>query len=1079
MYKFRLLFFALWLSTGLTAQNAEPLWQETEEPNRPGLERVIIPKAYRVLQLNTAAMLQLLDGAPEESSTRVGQSTYTLELPRPDGRMETFRLCESPVMAPGLAQKFPSIKTYLGKGVDNPTALARIDYTPHGFHAMVLAGEGTYFIDPYFHLSDEGTYQSYFKRDFQSDKPFKCEFEGPGETQGGMGGGLLGVGETLRTYRLALACTGEYAQYHGGTIELALAAMATSMNRINGVYEREFSVRMTLVDSNHLIVFTDPSEDPYTGGDVLGQNQSAVDQYIGTANYDIGHLFDTGGGGVAFYRAICSSNNKARGYTGLNPPTGDPFDIDYVAHEMGHQFGGSHTFNGTSGSCGGGNRSGDTAFEPGSGVTIMAYAGICGPDNIASNSIDHFHNGSLAEMTPYIESGGANGCAQKDTTGNTAPLVNAGPSGHIIPISTPFELTGSAVDQEGDALTYCWEQLDLGPGGNFNQPVGDAPLFRSFSPVTDSTRVFPRLAAIVNNTQSTAEVLPTYSRGLTFRLTVRDNFGFGGGVEWDTRTLQATDQAGPFLVLSQNQPTTWEAASFQLVEWDVANTDQAPVNAAMVNIFLSMDGGYTYPIVLADSLPNDGEALVFIPDTLQGDQFRVKVKAVGNVFFDINNRDITITPASEPGFVMGVPEASQLACGEESLTYEILLQPRLGFAGEVSLRTEGLPEGVVAEVGGPLTAPAQTTITLSNLQGLASGFYPFQAIASSGDLADTVNLVIELYANTPGQLTLLSPVEGEPEVSVQPTLSWAADPDAASYRVEAALDPAFTDIFLAEEGITETSFDVPVELPDSSLIFWRVQGSNPGCGTGPYAESFFETEVILCKTFTTDSLPLSMSVPDPIVISVITVDEDITIRDVNIIGLNGFHLPINDLNIRLRSPEGPIIDLITQDCGIGISFNLSLDDDAEEEVPCPYNDGGTYRPEEELKTYQGQNARGDWQLLLAKDLDNGTLREWAIEICYPKPLTSVKEARQPIAELKVFPNPAREALNVQLPEGLQPGAGVYLSSAAGQVLTRHRVQAMAGTEALDISGLPAGLYFVQLVSREGQLIGSSKFVKVP
>ncbi|MCB0557519.1 MAG: T9SS type A sorting domain-containing protein [Lewinellaceae bacterium] len=1077
MYKIKLCLAFLWLTTAIFAQNTPPLWQETEAPARPGFERVAVPKSFRVLLLNTDAMVQQLAGAPAESVANASVSGYTLELPRPDGRMEAFRICESPIMAPGLAQRFPGIKTYLGKGVDNPTALVRLDYTPHGFHAMVLAGEGTYFIDPYYHLLNDGTYQSYFKKDYQTDKAFTCEAEEWQRTGDILEGGLNGVGEQLRIYRLALACTGEYAQYHGGTVEQATAAMVTTMNRVNGLFERDFSVRMMMIDSNHLITFTNPSSDPYSGGNVLGQNQTAVDQYIGTANYDIGHLVDTGGGGVAFYRSICSSQNKARGYTGLNPPVGDPFDVDYVAHEMGHQFGGSHTFNGTLGSCSGGNRNGPTAFEPGSGVTIMAYAGICGSDNIASNSIDHFHNGSLDEMTPYIVSGAANFCAERDSTGNTAPLVEAGPSGHVIPISTPFELTGSATDMEGDALTYCWEQVDVGPGGNFNNPVGNAPLFRSFSPTTDSTRVFPRISAIVNNTSSLAEVLPFYARNLTFRLTARDNHGFGGGVEWDTRSLIVSDQAGPFEVLSQNTSTTWEAGSFQQIEWDVANTDQAPVNADRMNIFLSMDGGFTYPILLADSLENNGSALVFIPDTLQGNQFRVKVKAVGNVFFDINNRNITITPATEPGFALGTPAFSQLACGEQPLTYEVMLQPRLGFEGEITLTAEGLPGEASAEIESPLLAPAQVTVTVTNLQGLASGLYPFQLIAGSGAITDTLDLLIELYANVPGPVTLLSPVEGEPEVSTSPTLSWAAGPDAATYRLEGALDPGFTDIFFSEEGLTGTSYDVPVELPDSSLIFWRVQGINPGCGAGPYSESFFETEVIICEVFTTDSLPFSMAAPNPIVISTITVDKDIIVRDVNILGLNGFHVPISDLNFRFRSPEGPIIDLITQDCGIGISFNLSLDDAAAEEVPCPYADGGVYRPEEELKIYNGQNARGDWQLLLAKDQDNGTLREWAIEICYPKPLTSVKEARQPIPQLKIFPNPASTLLQVELPGGLQPGARLHISSIAGQSLTEQNVRALSGTERVDISRLPAGLYFLQLFSREGQILGNNKFVK--
>ncbi len=1068
----------LWLTTFLFAQNTRPLWQDADEPYRPGGERVIVPKRYRVLQLDTEAMLRQLAGAPDESVTNAAVSTYTLKLPRPDGRVETFRLCESPVMAPGLAKRFPQIKTYLGKGVDNPTALARIDHTPHGFHAMVLAGEDTYFIDPYFHLLNEGTYLSYFKRDLESSEKFECltaeplEIPEPGPEDANV---LSGTGEELLAYRLAVSATGEYTQYHGGTVEGALAAIATTMNRVNGVYERDVSVRMILIDSNHQVVFLNAATDPFSGSESMkrNQNQTTLDNIIGSENYDVGHVFDrAGGGGVASIETVCRTGQKGLGYTGLSNPVGDPFDIDYVAHELGHQYGGLHTFNYCSGS------QGEQPYEPGSATTIMGYAGLCGANNIANNSNDHFHTGNLDDMIPFVESGFGNTCPEKISTSNTPPLVEAGESGLFIPVSTPFELTAFAADMEGDSLTYSWEQVDIGPSTPVNQPAGNAPLFRSYAVSTNPTRVFPRISSIVNNVQVFGELLPGYARAMNFRVTVRDNHGLGGGIAWDNLNLQVTGQAGPFLVLSQNSPTSWTAGSFQTVEWDVANTDQAPVNAATVSVFLSMDGGYTYPILLADSVENDGNALVFLPDTLQGDQFRVKIKAEGNVFFDINNDNITITPSTGPGIAMGVEASSQLACAQLDFSYDILLMPRLGFEGDITFTVEGLPGQVVADITAPDTLPAQAMLMLSNLDGLASGAYPFRLIANGDAVADTLDLFFELFTGAPGPISLLSPVENEPEVPILPMLSWAAEPNAATYNLEVALDPGFTDIFFTQEGIPDTSFSVPVQLPDSTLAFWRVQGSNPGCGAGPFSESFFETEVIQCRVFTTDSLPLSLAEPDPVIISTITIEEDIIIRDVNVLGLYGFHVPVNDLNLRLRSPEGPIIDLITQDCEIGISFDLSLDDSAPEEVPCPYSDGGAYRPEEELKTYVGQSARGEWQLLLAKGLDNGVLREWAIEVCYPKSLTSVKEARQPVSQLEVFPNPAGSELNVKLPQGLEPGARLYIRNAAGQLISQYEARAFSGTETADIGHLPPGLYLLQLTSRDGQLQGNSRFVKM-
>ncbi|MCB0550570.1 MAG: zinc-dependent metalloprotease [Phaeodactylibacter sp.] len=1072
MHRFLPFLSFLALSSGLFAQNAEPLWQDAGEPNRPGIERAISPKSYRVLQLHTAAMLALLDGAPDESVANASQSTYTLELPRPDGRMETFRLCESPVMAPGLAQKFPGIKTYLGKGVDNPTALARIDYTPHGFHGMVLAGEDTYFIDPFFHLHNEGVYQSYFKRDYETEEKFECLVEN-GSANGQSPESLHtlgGVGEELRTYRLAVSTTGEYAQFHGGTVEGAMAAIVSTMHRVNGVYERDMSVRMILIDSNHQVVFLNPSSDPFSGSETSkrNQNQTTLDQIIGSANYDVGHVFDrAGGGGIASLETVCRSGEKGLGYTGLASPTGDPFDIDFVAHELGHQYGGLHTFNYCDGS------QGDQPYEPGSATTIMGYAGLCGSSNTANSSNDHFHVGNLDDMIPFTALSVGNSCAEKIPTDNTPPVVEAGPSGLFIPLSTPFELTASAVDMEGDSLTYSWEQFDLGPSTPVNQPQGNAPLFRSFALSTNPTRVFPRIQNIINNTSSFGERLPDYARNMNFRVTVRDNFGFGGGVTWDGRSLGVTNQAGPFRVLSQNQPTTWEAGTFQVVSWDVANTGQAPVNASMVNLYLSADGGFTYPLLLEDSLPNNGQALILVPDTLQGAQFRVKVKAVGNVFFDINNSNITIEPASA-GITAGTVQTNQVACAGGVAEYELSLAPIAGFEGEASLSVEGLPGNAEASFESLLALPSQPVITISGLTGLSSGNYPFQAIFTSGAFSDTVALNIEFYAQAPQDIILQAPAEGEPGVPIRPELSWAPNPDAASYELEVSLDPDFSSIYYSQAGIAGTSLSLPATLPDSTLVYWRVRGANPGCGIGPYTAGFFETEIIRCQVYTTENLPASLDTPSPFVISRIAVEDDVLVRDVNIRNIRGNHFPLSGLNFRFGSPEGPVIDLVTEDCQ-GNAFNFNLDDQAPFSVPCPFNNGGTYRPEEKLDVYNGQNARGEWRLILFKSAQNGALDNWELEICFPAPLTGSKDNATGVKALKAFPNPANGQLTVELPQGLEPGATLYIRNLAGQLLVQR--EARPGDGPIDIHHLPDGMYFLQLLSREGQLAGSGKFVK--
>ena len=330
----------------------------------------------------SSALIQV----PKEINTKVNNSGFILSLPLPDNNFGTFKIVESPIMAEELAAKYPEIKTYLGQGIgNNSSSSVRFDITPAGFHAIIFSNEGTVYIDPY-SLGETRYYISYYKKDYlptEEELNFECNLFGADSEFGQHIRQLVEdnpfvmTGPELRTYRLACAATGEYTIFHGGTIPLGLAAVVTAVNRVTGVYENEFAVRLQLIANNDLIIYTDPSTDPYTnnnGGTMLGQNQTNIDAVIGSANYHIGHVFSTGGGGVAYLGVVCQNGNKARGVTGLSQPIGDPFYIDYVAHEMGHQYGGNHSFNGNAGSCSGGNRNASTAYEPGSGNT---YYGIC------------------------------------------------------------------------------------------------------------------------------------------------------------------------------------------------------------------------------------------------------------------------------------------------------------------------------------------------------------------------------------------------------------------------------------------------------------------------------------------------------------------------------------------------------------------------------------------------------------------------------------------------------------------------------------------------------------------------------
>ncbi len=637
------------------------LWNEVKETSiRAQGERRITPLQYRTLSLDADALHALLAQAPLEFSAEAQTNLTEISLPLPDGGYGRFRFVESPVMEPGLAAKYPEIKTYLGSGIDDPQARLRFDWTPHGFHAMILSDGDTVFVDPYL-WGDTQTYVSYFKSAYPSMHQGFVKYEPLGNPHAlddlvqQVREQKITVGEQLRTYRTAIAATGEYTQFHGGTVPLALAEIVTALNRVTGVYERDVAVRMVLVATNNLIIYTNGATDPYTNDDgfaMLDENQANLDAVIGDANYDIGHVFSTGGGGVAALGAPCVSGTKAQGVTGSPSPVGDPFYIDYVAHEMGHQFGANHTFNSVTGSCGGSNRNASTAYEPGSASTIMGYAGICGADDLQPNSDDDFHSASFDEMIAYTQLGQGNTCAVVTNTGNLPPVVDAGVGGFTIPKNTPFKLTGSATDPDGDPLTYDWEEFDLGPAGSPNSPSGNAPIFRSFVAVSTPERVFPKMTDIVNNTQTIGELLPSYARSLTFRLMVRDNHvsPSAGGVSYDTIAFSVSGTAGPFLVTAPNTPVSWEAATPQTVTWDVAGTDAAPVSCTGVDILLSRDGGYTYPVTLVTNAPNDGSENVEVPNEPANlvTTARIKVACANNIFFDISNTNFTITAPTSP-----------------------------------------------------------------------------------------------------------------------------------------------------------------------------------------------------------------------------------------------------------------------------------------------------------------------------------------------------------------------------------------------------------------------------------------------
>jgi len=556
-----------------------------------------------------------------------------ITIPMPDGTFARFKIQESQILAPELAAKFPEIKTFRGQGIDDRTATVQIDSSPSGFHTQVLFAGSAVVVDPF--DQQEQVYATYERTHVLDQSRFDCDVSrGAPPVLEVAAQRPPAAGGARRVYRLAVAATGEYTAEHGGTVASAMSGITTTVTRVSGIYERELSIQLMLIANNDKLIFTDACNDPFTNDQALAlveESQREIDRIIGDAGYDIGHTFSTGAGGRAELESACHAGRKARGVTGRSSPFGDAFDVDYVAHEIGHQFGGDHTFNGALKNCGN-QRNASTAFEPGSGSTIQAYAGICEGDNLQDNTHPYFHSISLEQILRYT--GSDNGdCGTPTPTGNRPPVANAGPD-RVIPKETPFFLTATASDPDGDALTYCWEERDLGPQARLTAADdGKLPLFRSREPTTDASRTFPQLIDLLSGNASLGEQKPSRSRSMTFRVTVRDNQAIGGAVSSDDVVVRVHAGAGPFKVTAPGAGTLRPGPI--TVTWNVAGTDRSPVSAGFVNILLSTDGGLSFKAPLATNTPNDGSEIVDIPD-ISSPINRIKVEASGNVFFSLS-----------------------------------------------------------------------------------------------------------------------------------------------------------------------------------------------------------------------------------------------------------------------------------------------------------------------------------------------------------------------------------------------------------------------------------------------------------
>lgn len=598
----------------------------------------------KLLEFNAVQFKQSLATVSQKSS---GLAGVVIQFPNSNGELEKFKVWESSNFEPALQAQFPEIRAYIGKGITDPSAVLNFSVSPRGIQTMVFrADKGTEFIEPY--TKDNSVYVIFDSATRIAGKlPFNCSTEDIAISQNlsdKLVNGTLSSAQSYKTMRLALSCTGEYGQYHGGTVSGALAAMNATMTRCNGVFERDLAVKLIIIANNNLVVYTDATSDPYSDAANINnwnaELQANLTSVIGEVNYDIGHLFGaTGGGGAAgCIGCVCVNGSKGSGITSPadDIPEGDTFDIDFVTHEMGHQMGAFHTFTHTA-------ENNAVNVEPGSGSTIMAYAGIGGGGtDMQQNTDAYFHFKSLSQIQSNL---GGKTCPVSTNIAvlNPRPGVTVTPA-FTIPVGTAFKLTGAGTGTAGEVLTYCWEQNNdatvVGGTSTFPSPTKtDGPNFRSRPPSASPVRYFPQFSDVLaGNLVNTWETVSTVARSLAFAFTVRDNNTgvYGGQTNSAATTVTVVDAGGAFAITNPNiANVSWNTGSTQTITWSVAGTTGSGINTANVNILLSTDGGATFPTVLAAATANDGSETVTLPNTPY-QNCRILIEAVGNIFYAVS-----------------------------------------------------------------------------------------------------------------------------------------------------------------------------------------------------------------------------------------------------------------------------------------------------------------------------------------------------------------------------------------------------------------------------------------------------------
>ena len=953
--------FSIFL-TSFSLWSQQVYWQHISTTSKD--PQFVAGKRTQLFSLDQIAFMKAFQEAED--------GEVVLYFPDANGKIQAFKVQDRSVMHPDLQAKYPEIRSMVGYTADKKT---RIRLTlGNGKLALMIRqlGQKDAFLE-----KDGDRYRLYARGSRKQVKAFGCFTP---DQEGTPFSARLVDDQTLRTYRLAVSTTGEYTDYHGGTVAGALAAINTTVSRINEVFETDLGVRLELVPNNDEVIFTDAATDPY-GSSLNSEVQSTLTNRIGSSNYDVGHLFhrDADNGNAGGIGTVCNNSIKGGAFASALTPEGDRYDLDYVAHELGHQFGANHTWSFQSEGTG-------VQAEPGSGTTIMGYAGITGANNVASAGDDYYHYNSILQMTAYL---GTTSCAQESSLVNQPPVIATLPD-YIIPPGTAFVLTGNASDPDaGDVLTYCWEQIDNGVVTNtsFGPTNATGANFRSLPPTTDKFRYFPRLSRIVfgdltqtNPTNGSPwETVSQISRRFNFALTVRDNATGGGQVDSELVEVEVSTDFSPFSITSQESSPTYAAGSVQTLMWNTGGTETGRIVADKVDVYYSVDGGQTFPILIAQGLTNDGEANIQIPAT-PTTQGRIMIRPQNQIFLAVNSSDITVTQSA---VVLNAEQLEYSVCSDSSLDIPIVYETFGGFSDSVNLSVNA-PAGMSASLSTNMVSANNTEITLSlsSFDGLPEGIFTVSVQAEGGGESFQVDLQISLATSAPAAVELLAPANNLTGSPTSTSLSWNQQEIAESYRWQIATDAGFSSV--VEQGTTSVALVNPVTLANGTTYFWRVSAEGP-CGTGAFSEvRTFSTAIINCDTVERNNLGVNISNGAPSAEEIeIPITQNLPISSIAVrVNLN--HTFVGDLVLRLRSPQGTTVTLLSGSCGNGEDINALFTDEGSNLVCAglPVISGDVL-PVGSLSAFNGESSQGTWVLEVEDTAaeDGGTVNSVALEYC--------------------------------------------------------------------------------------------------